>query len=507
MAATSTSKTTSNSLINALLGKYHWLDSTISYSFGAAESIWSTSVMLGYGAYASGGEPWSPAYGAVSTDNQATFGKILAAWSAVCNISFDQLPDNTTGNGTIRIAETSLSSKPRDQAWTYYPSSAERGGDIWINSESETGTSAWTEGNYAYFAMLHELGHALGLKHPFEDAINLPSSLDFQSLTIMSYYAAAGEPGSKFSYFPTTPMPIDIAAIQSLYGANDNYQSGNTVYRFDDTHPYHQTLWDGGGNDTIQYEGTQNAIIDLQATHSSRLGTPVYIVNSDGSTGATINNIWIALGTSIENIISGSGTDHLTGNSGDNIIDGGSGIDHVTFSGSRQLYTLAQQNNMLKVNGQQASDGSDALINIERLDFTDSHVAFDVTGDGAAARTARILGTVAYDWISNAAVAGSVLNAVDSGASDLQIFQYAIDRLIIRDLAGSDSDLALAHLAAKNILGYAISDEIASKLASLMPGHDGPYTQAQFLIMASNHELNQQHIDLLGLANNGLNYM
>lgn len=48
-------------------------------------------------------------------------------------------------------------------------------------------TDAPQAGNWGYFALLHEIGHALGLKHPFEGSPTLPSALDTMDNTVMSY--------------------------------------------------------------------------------------------------------------------------------------------------------------------------------------------------------------------------------------------------------------------------------------------------------------------------------
>lgn len=504
MAAVTATKSTPNTLINALFTRYHWSDSALTYSFPDANSSWSTSSTLGYGPKDGSGEPWSAGFSALSTEKQTVFSQILGSWSQVAKLSFSQVADNAGGSGTLRVAETVSAAHAREQAWTYYPTSGEQGGDIWINPDLVTGTGSWVAGNYGYFAILHELGHALGLKHPFDDFVNLPSSLDYQSLTIMSYYAAPGETGSKFSYFPTTPMTLDIAAIQAIYGTNTSYLSGDTTHHFDDSQTYHQTVWDAGGNDTLEYSGQRSVTMSLQAGAASRIGNPVYIVHADGSQGDAIDNVWIAYNCSIENLRAGSGNDRLSGNTADNLIDGGGGLDTFICSGKRADYQLQSRQGDWLLSS--ASDGTDTLHQVERLHFSDGELALDVGPGGNAARAADIIATVAYDLVKAPGVAGSVLASLDAGLNELQIFQNALQQGVIRNLAGDGSDLALAQLIVRNVLGSSVDPQYAASLAAMMQGQGGAFSQAEFLVLACNHQFNLDHVALLGISQNGLAY-
>ena len=78
------------------------------------------------------------------------------------------------------------------------------------------------KGNYACASMLHETGHALGLKHPHEASGSfgaMPLDHDSLEYTVMSYrsYVGAsttsGYTNASDSY-PQTLMMYDIAAIQ-----------------------------------------------------------------------------------------------------------------------------------------------------------------------------------------------------------------------------------------------------------------------------------------------------
>lgn len=66
-------------------------------------------------------------------------------------------------------------------------------------------------GNYGYELLLHELGHMLGLKHPFAGNIVLPAGQDNTNNTLMSYTNI----GIHSAY-----SPDDIAALKWLYGGD-----------------------------------------------------------------------------------------------------------------------------------------------------------------------------------------------------------------------------------------------------------------------------------------------
>ena len=373
---------TGSQTIDALLYVARWESSTITYSFPGIGSIWSTSTTTGYGPSNGGKEPWSLSFSPLSTSDQIAFKGALQKWSNVANLQFSQVADTSSNVGDIRAAYTYQNAHANDQSWAYLPANAASAGDIWFNVIGTSAANYWTAGSRSYFAVLHELGHVLGLKHPFEGTNQLPPSLDSESYTIMSYAAQPGDNSTQFSFNPTTPMQLDIAAIQQLYGANYSYQSGNDTYSFSDSATYHETIWDGGGSDTIQYTGSRTATIDLREGFGSKIGTPVYVQNSSGATLYQADNIQIAYGAVIENATGGSGDDVLTGNAGGNVLDGragadkmdgGAGIDTARLGGkSSDYFLVTYATSLMVIPGTEAArllDGVDTLNDIELLSF------------------------------------------------------------------------------------------------------------------------------------------
>jgi Ca2+-binding RTX toxin-like protein len=288
------------------------------------------------------------------------------------------------------------------------------GGDVWFSYTEKS--ISFAEGSYNYLTLLHEIGHALGLKHPFAagwfNPAVLPDWLDNQSYTLMSYSALGGYPYSDFTYRPTTPMVLDIQAIQYLYGANTGHNAANTLYGFSQGSNYHETIWDGGGRDTISYEGSDGCVIDLRQGAGSTLGNPVYAVDLYGHR-TPVSNVWIANGAVIENASGGNGADRLAGNEvsnslsggmgsdtisgggGNDRIDGGGGQDVAVFLGSSADYTVTFN----PVTGRYAvgdrnrpRDGTDVVSGTELFQFSDGTrsasqlaIAAPVTGDAHTA--------------------------------------------------------------------------------------------------------------------------
>jgi len=134
------------------------------------------------------------------------------------------------------------------------------------------------------------------------------------------------------------------------------------------------------------------SVIDLRQGAGSTIGNPVFILNSAGARLGTANNVWIAVGTQIENASGGAGADRLTGNelanhlsggggndtltgnAGNDRVDGGSGFDVVVFTGAAADYTVtfnAATGCYTVGDHNRARDGTDVVSTVEQFQFSD----------------------------------------------------------------------------------------------------------------------------------------
>jgi hypothetical protein len=175
-------------------------------------------------------------------------------------------------------------------------------------------------GGQGYETLLHELGHALGLKHPFEGGTTLPVAQDNTANTLMSYTDVGGP------YM--TYRQDDVAALMWLYG--DDGLRGN---------------------------------LGINSTTGAR-----FLVGT--------SNADVLAGTGAD--------DKLEGDGGNDMIDGGAGNDTAVFRGVRSNYTFSVlANGDLQVTSKDGSDGVDTLHSIEVLQFADgtSVKSADVAAD------------------------------------------------------------------------------------------------------------------------------
>jgi serralysin len=271
------------------------------------------------------------------TDTQKTaMVNAMSAWANVANVTFTQVAETATSAGDIRISDTTSFDIPTINE-IIAPNTASNG-DIWIGA-NYGGYNDATAGSYTMDAFMHEIGHVLGLDHPSDSLITPVTGEDQLKYSIMSYRAfngdtTTGDYGNTF--FPTTPMLNDIAAIQYLYGANMSYNTGNDTYSWSDGQQIFETIWDAGGNDTIDASNQSSAVtINLNSGQWSTIGGTFW----NGQ--AYVNDcLTIAYGAVIENAKGTSLNDTLIGNQANNVLDGGAGTDTAVFSGNASNYSL-----------------------------------------------------------------------------------------------------------------------------------------------------------------------
>ncbi|WP_112663699.1 M10 family metallopeptidase [Microvirga flavescens] len=274
---------------------------------------------------------------AFSSTETSRAAQALKAWGDVSGVSLSRVADDAFTVGEIRFTKVS-EMKIDAYAYAYYPSASTSSGDVWMGPNWNSAKEDVTPGSYDYLTLIHEIGHALGLKHPFESSDNNASvaskAYDSNLHTVMSYSVKPGDMGTA-DYYPTTPMYLDLVAIQYLYGRNPQSNAGNTKYTFKSSQKYWQTIDDASGNDTITYVGNASCVIDLRPGKFSTLSKTITF--GDGTT--TRKTVSIGPDTIIETAIGGNGSDSLIGNSADNTLKGGLGADTLSGgAGSDKLF-------------------------------------------------------------------------------------------------------------------------------------------------------------------------
>ncbi|MBR0670106.1 M10 family metallopeptidase [Neoroseomonas soli] len=324
---------------------------------------------------------------------RAAFGLV----SSYTNLSFVEIESGLAQDAAFRFARYgesgSESNFPANADESYAPSDSRSAGDTYLGGNGTPPTAAFF-GTDHFNTIIHEMGHAFGLKHGHDDEFGGKLTDDrndneFSVMTYASYLGADADSGASEAWVGSSPqsyMMYDIAALQAYYGANFSRVGTEAVYTWDavtgqqyingvaapntgasETGKILTTVWTQGATATydlsnfsedqladlrpgqwLQFSSAQIADLNNQAPE----GTDAYEAKGNvynallyqGDTRSLVGNVITGSGSDViigneagNRISAGAGNDFINAGAGNDIISGGAGADLITFGAGRNL--------------------------------------------------------------------------------------------------------------------------------------------------------------------------
>lgn len=228
--------------------------------------------------------------------------------SSITKLTFEQVDSSTGGANDVANINFGTNLQTTSDGYAYGPNSSPAIGKtyVYINNKTPSNMGNFSSGTNGWTTLLHEIGHALGLKHPGNYNAGLPgnqsgtppylpASTDNHQYSIMSYR----DNSYTTSVANSSYMLYDIAALQYLYGVNANSTTATAgSFNFTNSTPsttYLKTLWSNTGNDQINLTGMSNSsVVNLNPGSFSSIN-----IRSNTSNQ---NNVSIAYGSKINSV-------------------------------------------------------------------------------------------------------------------------------------------------------------------------------------------------------------
>lgn len=331
---------------------------------------------FGFATTAPASGPGATGFAAFNDAQKAAVRAILESAAKFAGLSFREV---TTGDAKLMFGASAQADTKGVAAMPGQPNA----GQVWMDVDSIRDLTPGSEG---YAALLHEIGHALGLRHPRNVGAGDSWSAQWRLEDDITSYSVMAHGATPDGLFPSTWGALDITALRYLYGTR-NVGAGDTVYTLDAARYGAQTsIADDSGNDTIDASSSAIGVsIDLTPGSLSSVGATPGGAVALGNLGIAPNT-WIesAIGSASDDVLVGNRLDNsLRGGLGNDWIDGGAGIDTAVFEGKRADYLISTGYGKTFLTARDGSSGFDTLLGVEKLRFADGAITLGTAGFAA----------------------------------------------------------------------------------------------------------------------------
>jgi hypothetical protein len=181
---------------------------------------------------------------------------------------------------------------------------------------------------------------------------------------------------------------------------------------------------------------------------------------------------------------------------------GHDGLDTVPYKGLHTAYSVTRGSaDVWHLTGGSTGQTPDVLRGVERVRFSDTSLALDLSGHAGTA--AKTLGVVfGKDAVNNQSFVGIGLHFLDElNYSNSDLMQLAVNAR----LGANPSHAQVVDLLYTNVVGQAPDAATRKSFTDLLD--NGTFTVGGLGVVAADTELNQTNIKLTGLAQTGLEYL
>lgn len=356
---------------------------------------------------------------ASNADAQQYFAAMLDTFARYANVKFNLVGAFSSPTAAAQAGSeinfylsNSTTTFPSPDIWAraYFPTAGSNAfypgaaGDVVLNLNSDARSlPSYDPGSAGWFVFIHEIGHALGLKHPFDDGgTGHPTvaelgvgALDIDWATMMAYGDAYDY--NQRLYDPATPMVMDVMALRALYGPNMATNAGDEIYSLRALGRY-ETLWDAAGHDVISVTDSSHGWYIFLPDDQLSIRDPVKIGYATPLDDVALESpqslLWLMgdiedvrgsaqadeiYGSVLRNVLSGNGgSDYIDGWDGDDSLDGGAGDDGLFGGSGADTISDPSGSNYLR-----GEEGDDRITGGSGFDDINGNMGADTASGGA----------------------------------------------------------------------------------------------------------------------------